>query len=256
MAKRPPAKGTQKRKTRLGMPSGVREHKFCRLWLEHFDHRKAYEQAGYSIKHNPAQLSAKLLERFTEYLRPLREQKARVLAERLVLDQEGILKTMARKAVFDPGDFVETSAKPIEYEEKVKEGKSVMKVREWHGQPVFASRLKPFHALTAEQRMAVEIVSDSGGEVTYRLPNAREQHTYLTSIGRQMGLFHEKLIMERHYHRHNHAHLELDNVPTNRLQALTHELLPYVGVEFAQQLGFTQEEIEEAAKRAEPVAEQ
>lgn len=255
MAKRNP-NAVPKRKITNGMPTNARELEFCRRYIEHFDVRRAYEEAGYSNRHRPDINANKLVERFAEYLRPLREAKARAVAQRLALDQEGILRAMARKAVFDPGEFIEVASKPITTTKKGKDGKEEIVVREWDGKPVYATRMKPFAELTAEQRLSVEIIGDSGGEVRYRLPTTQQQHTYLTSIGRQMGLFHEKLIMERHFHRHKHAHLHLDDVPTARLNQLTQELLPYVGIEYAQQLGYTQDEIDEARRKADPVAEQ
>jgi hypothetical protein len=244
-----------KRITRLGIPNNERERAFCKAWLKHYDHKRAYVEAGYSNDSNSPVRALKMLERFTEHLRPLREAKAREVAKLLVVEDQDILKGMSAKAVFDPGDFVQRAPTPKTVTVlDPKTGKEREQPLEWYGEPVFASRLKPFEQLTPQQRAVVEIVGDSSGEVTYRLPNIREQHMYLTSTGRQFGMFLEKLITERHFHKHNHAHLELTNVPTQQLQVLTTQLLPFVGAEFANQLGFTQEDIEDARAATDLVA--
>lgn len=242
----------------MGLPRDDRERKFCERWLVHFDHVRAWREAGYKFpEKNSGSHTAravKLLERLSPYLKPFQEAKAREIAKKMVVDDEQVLLSMSRKAVFDPGDFVETAATPKTRVFAGDDGKEKTETVEWYGKPVFAARLKPFHELTPEQRMSVEIVGDSGGEVRYRLPDVKEQHQYLTSIGRQFGMFLEKLITERHYHRHSHAHLDLKEVPTAELQQLTKKLLPYVGQEYASQLGFTPEDIEDARKASDLVA--
>jgi hypothetical protein len=249
------AKGKKKRATLLGVPRTDRDRKFCERWLVHFDHKRAYKEAGFSMNRAGPAEAAKKLEQFTEYLRPFKEAKAREVAKVLVVEQEDVLKAMSRKAVFDPGDFVETSdTAKTQTVSDPETGELIEQPVVWEGKPIFASRLKPFESLTSEQRQTVEIVADSGGEVRYRLPSIREQHTHLISLGRQYGMFIEKLITERHLHRHNHAHMQLDGVPTAKLEDLTLELLPYVGAEFATQLGFTQQDIEEARRATDLVA--
>jgi hypothetical protein len=221
---------------------------FCQRWLEHFDRNRAYTEAGF--KPHPKQLATlaqRKLDRFSEYLRPIQEAKARELAKTLVVDQEQVLQAMARKAVFNPLDYVERTAAPLT--EKMTNDKGVVTegpVLTWDGKPIYGERLKPFSDLTPEQAATVEVTGVVGGRVQYRLPTIREQHQHLTSIGRQYGMFMDKLILERHLHKHKHAHLHLDDVPTTNLQNLTMQLLPLVGAEFANRLGFTQEEIEQA----------
>jgi hypothetical protein len=108
--------------------------------------------------------------------------------------------------------------------------------------------MKPYSDLTPEQQAVVEITSQEGDRIRYRLPSIREQHMYFTSIGRQFGLFAEKLILERHNHQHTHQHLTFEGVPSTKLVSLTRQLLPLVGLEFAQTLGYTAEDVEAASK--------
>lgn len=230
-------------------PKLERDKLFCKKYLEHFDRQRAYREAGFKGSSSLiAQNSARKLNRFEAYLRPLQEAKAREVAKILVLDQDAILQAMSRKAVFDPGDYVEKTAEPLT--ETVKDGKAkVTRIREWHGKPIYGERMKPFHELTEAQRLTVEITGVVGSQVQYRLPTTREQHTAQVAIGRQFGMFLDKLIIERHNSKGAHNTLQLDNVPTQQLQSLTWELLPFVGQEFASRLGFTLEDIEEAKQR-------
>jgi hypothetical protein len=67
-------------------------------------------------------------------------------------------------------------------------------------------------------------------------------------LGKQVGMFLEKIILENRQVLHQHAHLHLENVPSELLDKLRLQLLPLVGDDFARQLGFTPQEVEEAAK--------
>jgi hypothetical protein len=230
-------------------PKKPRDKKFCERWLVHFDKKLAYTEAGF--KANPKNIdgqAGRKLERFMEYLRPFQEAKAREVARLVTLEQEDILKAMSRKAVFDPGEYVERSAEPL-LEEIGRGKKKITRVREWHGRPVHAERMKPFTELTPEQRLTVEITGQVGDQITYRLPTHREQHAAQVAIGRQFGMFLDKLIIERHQSRGGHQTLALEGVPTTKLQEITWQLLPFVGQEFASRLGFTLEDIEEAKAR-------
>lgn len=246
------ATGRPQRVTKLGIPRTALERKFCERWLHHFDHVRAYKEAGFKNTRNNAQMAAKLLERLDKHLRPLREAKAREVAKLLTASDEDVLKAMSAKAVFNADDFVEVATSPKTRTIKIGDKESIEPI-EWDGQPVFASRLKPWEKLTPDQKRTVEVIGDSGGEVRYRLPNTREQHQYLTSVGRQYGMFLEKIIQEKHFHRHQHQHLEIEAMPTAKLQSLTAQLLPFVGQEFASQLGFTPDDIETARKSSDIV---
>ena len=186
------------------------------------------------------------LVQYADYLRPFQEAKAREVARVMVLEQDTILKAMARTAVFDPGDFIEIGAQIID-EKKIGRKKTPVP-RTWEGKPVYAARMRPFIDLTAEQRLTVEVTGIIDGEPQYRLPTIRERHTAQIALGRQFGMFLDKLIIERHQARGAHNTLELEHVPTKDLQHITRQLLPYVGQEFASRLGFTLEDIEEAKK--------
>lgn len=238
-------KGVKKRPRQLG-PQSDQEKKFCERWLIHFDKDRALREAGYATGKNSGHQALTLLDRFADYLRPIREAKAKLIAERLVVDSEQVLREMVGRVFYDPTEFYERTDEPLT--EIVKVGRvKVERKREWNGQPVYGERMKPYADLSPEQRRVVEVTGEVGGRIQYRLPSIREQHQFLTSIGRQYGMFAEKLILERHQHQHTHHHLEFKNVPTEKLQRLTRQMLPLVDVEFARSLGFTAEEVTEAS---------
>jgi Terminase small subunit len=248
MARRASGKGARHRPKQLG-PQTDRDKLFCERWLIHYDKDRAYREAGFSAQKNAGHLASAKLEKFADYLRPIRDAKAKIVAERLAIDSDAVLQGMVKKVFFDPTTFFERSTEPLTHLVHV-EGKTekVEQVRTWNGQPVYGERMKPYSDLTPEQRSQVEITSEAGDRLRYRLPNIREQHAYFTSLGRQFGLFSEKLVIERHHHKHQHHHLDFANVPTEKLNALTRQMLPMVGLEFAQMLGYTPEEVEEAAR--------
>lgn len=228
-------------------PKNERDKLFCKKYLEHFDRQRAYVEAGFKAS-NIAQQSATKLNRFQPYIRPLQEAKAREVARVLVVDQEQILKAMSLHAVFEPGTFFERSAEPLQ--ETVKEGKKeITRIRMWEGRPLYRERMKPYLELTPEQQRTVEVTGIVGDQVQYRLPTIREQHTAQVALGRQFGMFLDKLIIERHNSKGAHNTLALQNVTTVQLQHITEQLLPYVGQEFASRLGFTLEDIEDAKAR-------
>lgn len=246
-AKQPKTRRAAQRAPQTEFPVKDADKLFCERWLIHFDARKAYVEAGFSKDVGTAARALGKLTRFAEYLRPIREAKAKVMAERLALTTDRVIDKMKEKAFFDAGEFVERGRVPLTHAVKVvhKDGRteSVEEILTWDGRPVYAERLKPYADLTAEQRAVVEITSTAGERITYRLPTLREQHMYLTSVGRQMGLFAEKLILERHNHEHRHATVNFENVPTAQITGARQALLPLVGEEFAKSLGFSDAEL-------------
>jgi hypothetical protein len=241
-------KGHKKQPRQMG-PQTERDLLFCERWLIHFDKDRAFREAGFTQDKGAGNRANSKLKKFADYLQPLREAKARLIAERLVIDSQQVLDAMVKKVFFDPTGFYERSAAPLTHWVKVADKQEkVEEVLTWDGRPVYGERMKPYSELTAEQQAVVEITSAAGEQIKYRLPNIREQHMYFTSIGRQFGMFAEKLILERHNHQHQHHHLSFDNVPTAKIQSLTRQLLPLVDLEFAQMLGYTPEDVEEASR--------
>lgn len=253
MKRGPSTKGKPKRSKQMG-PQSDQEKKFCERWLIHFDKDRAFREAGYANTAGAGNRALSMLEKFADYLRPIREAKAKIIAERLAIDSDQVLQGMVKQVFFDPTSFYERSTEPLTESVKEKGHKEPMeRVKMWHGKPIYAERLKPYSDLTPEQRAVVELTGELAGRIQYRLPTIREKHMYLTSLGRQFGMFSEKIIFERHNHKHTHHHVSFEGVPTQKLARLTQQMLPLVELEFAQSLGFTLDDVEAAAREDEGV---
>jgi len=246
-------KGIRKRPKMLG-PQTEQDKRFCERWLIHFDKDRAYREAGFSTAGNAGHLATSKLHKFADYLRPIREAKAKIMAERLSIHSEKLVHGMAEKVFYDVASFFERTDEPIMEEVEIRgedgETRTEIRMKTWHGKPIYGERLKPFTDLTPEQQAVVEVEHDRFGVVSYRLPTIMEQHAYLTSLGKQLGMFSEKLIMERHVHSHVHQHLTFDNVPTQKLNALALQLLPLAGEEFAKALGYSASDVEAAQRES------
>src|SRR6185437_11761207 len=155
--------------------------------------------------------------------------KSRKVGEQLAVGEEDVLRGVAAVAFYNPADYVERGDKPLTNEE----GKTIT----LNGRVLYPTMLKPLHELTSDQMLAVEVVTLPGGLTSYRLPTAKVRHQYLDSIGKQLGMFAEKLILERHAHKHNHVTLDLKGVPSDQLEQMTRLLLPLLGEDFARELG-------------------
>ncbi len=236
------------RRVKITAPVTDADKMFCERWLIHHDKDRAYREAGFNPNGSDGTRAGAKLEKFAEWMRPVWEAKAKIMAERLAVDAEKVVNGMAQKAFVDPSSFYERTSQPLEEWVDVPDCKlEVTRPVTWDGKPVYGERLKPYSDLTPEQQAAVEITGTEGGRIHYRLPNIKEQHQYLSSLGTQIGLFAQKLIIERHTHRHTHQHLTFEGVPSTKLASLQRAMLPLVGVEFARRLGYTAEEVEKAA---------
>ena len=237
-----------KRRREGGIPSMPRDIAFCEAWLEHFELRKAWQVAGYSLKNKGWACRAQLkLKRFSEYLRPLQAAKAQQVGAQLAVTQGDVLETMRQVAFANPQDYYVVSDEPIMREEKDAEGNVVHVPVTVNGSPVYDLVQKRLENLTREQAMAVvPMMSASGSYAGYRLPSVKERHAYLTSLGQNLGLFLPEIAKEAHAHLHRHSHLHLDDVPTAVLDDLQHRLIAVVGPDQARNLGISQQEIDEA----------
>ncbi len=252
--KRPRAAVTERRPKRkrvveLGFPRSDRDRMFCDRWLLHFDHVRAYLEAGWApndrigkLGTNTAVRARQKLEHLWPYLEPLRDAKARIVAERVALSQADLLDLLGRMAKFNPLEYVETSTTAATTTRTAADGAKIEDPIEFNGKPVFRSRLKPLQDLTPEQAATIQLHAD-GDTVTYRLPNIRERHAALLLLGKQMGMFLDKIILQNHEHQHRHAHLHLEGVSTDQVRALAAQLSQFVEPEFAKGLGYTDEDI-------------
>jgi len=236
----------------MHIPKLERDKAFCAAWLKHFDHAKAWKEAGFSINaKNYYDRARKKLRRFMPYLDPIRKAKAQQVGTQLAIKEDDVLQTMRYVAFANPQDFYVLSDQQVMREEpdptKGPDAKKLVPVTYDNGKPVFHVILKPLHDLTREQAMAVEtLTSPFGGYGGYKLASHKTKHSYLESIGKNLGLFLDETAKELHTHLHRHTHLHLDDVPTDKLEALQRQLISVVGAEQARNLGISQREIDDA----------
>ncbi len=242
--------GKSRRNDLKHLPKTDRDKAFCEAWLTHFDQAKAWAEAGYSTKaKNHKQRATAKLRRFMPYLEPIRKAKAEEVGKQLAMRDGDVLSTMRRVAYADPADFFVLSDQQVMREEPDPEkGEKAMKLVPvtYQGKPVFHVIPKPLHDLTAEQRQAVEVMTAFGGYAGYKLASHKTKHSYLESLGKNLGLWLEETAKEQHTHLHRHAHLHVDDVPTEQLIELQRQFIRVVGAEQARNLGLSQKEIEEA----------
>ena len=238
-------------------PRDARDKLFCERWLEHFDHIRAYQEAGFKGTRTKLSVRAKnKLERFAAYLTPLQQAKAQIVAQKVVTSQDDVLKAMARVAFVNPLEYYVKTDFPVTRKRKVKEKINDVVVETEVEEPVVVAgctiyqvRAKQINELTPEQLSAVEVHHHPRtGELTWRLPDLHIRTVNRKMLGQNVGLFLEKVILQNQTNTTN-VQLNVQAIPSDKLTELVHELLPLVGAEFAQFLGFTMEEIEAAKPR-------
>lgn len=226
-----------------------RDVAFCQSWLQHLDLRKAWRSAGYSLNNKGWSTRAhRKLKRFSKYLQPLQEAKAKQVGAQLGVKQGDLLQTMRDIGFYNAKDYCEVTDEPLMCDAEDEEGNVKRKQVNLYGEPVFRVRLKRFTELTSEQAVAVELKLDGDEVVGYYLPNQKVRHKYLESLGKNLGLFLPEVAKEAHAHLHRHAHLHFDDVPTDKLEKMQRELIVMVGPVQARNLGISQAEIDDALR--------
>jgi hypothetical protein len=239
------------------IPANVRDKKFCDGWLAHYDHNRAYVEAGFSAKSRRRYHLAKAkLKRFMPFLRPFQEAKAQQVGKQLAIKDGDVLETMKAVAYANILDYYERSDEPLMREVHDKDGNVKLEPVMFQGRPVFKMEPKPLYELTREQTMGVEPVYAFGRLVGYQTASLKVRHQYLESLGKNLGLWLEDLVKRRENERHKHVHLHLEAVPTEKIVEIEQLLIGVVGPEFARSLGISSEEIAAAIKgELSPVVE-
>jgi hypothetical protein len=226
------------------IPANVRDKKFCDRWLAHYDHNRAYVEAGFSAKSRRRYHLAKAkLKRFTAYLRPFQEAKAQQVGTQLALNEGDVLETMKAIAFANIQDYYVKTSEPLVNKVADKDGNVTLEPVLFDGKPVYRMDPKPLYELTREQAMGVEPVYAFGRLVGYQTASFKVRHQYLESLGKNLGLWLEDLVKRRENERYKHMHLHLEKVPTEKIVEIEQLLIAVVGPEFARSLGISAEEI-------------
>ncbi len=166
---------------------GASNKRLLRFFEEYVRLGNAREAAGaadYSAKW-AKDTSYKVLKEHADYVTWLQAHFAQQNMKQLAVSQEDVLREIARIAFANEYDYL---------------------VFEKNGAKVGVRR-KRLYELTCEQMVAIEITG-SGENLTYRL---RDKEGRQQDLGRHLGLFNEKVILE-HRHRHLRAAMDLSKV--------------------------------------------
>lgn len=209
------------------MPKGERELKFCEHWLEHFDPIRAYKQAGYAFSSSNNRRALELYRKFSHHLEKLRAVKTKELAKRLAIRETDILEEIAALGFANAQDYVEV------YEE---DGKQLL-------------RRKPIMQLTRGQASAVtQVEFHPDGTVTYLLPEPKDKRPALELIGKNFGMFDQKLIAEHRHMSKQRAESIGGLVSPDKLEMFERMLIEAIGDRAAQNfIGYTREVDEESS---------
>lgn len=172
--------------------SNARLLRFFEQYARIGDAREAAQAAGYSVKWAKDR-SYKYLKEYSDYVAWMQAHVAYQTAKQIGVDQEQVVQEMSRIAFANEHDYL------------VFETKGATK----------GVRRKRLDELTREQMSAIE-VNGHGENLHYRM---RDRDGNLEKLGKHLGLFNEKIILE-HRHRHLRTAFDLSKVPLKALEAL------------------------------------
>jgi len=179
------------------MPRTYRVRVFCEEYIRDFNITQAALRAGYTEKY-AGHRCHEIVRKYADYIKWLQAHVAVESAERIAIDQEQVLRRLARIAFANEYDYL-----------------VIEEVQTPDGEVVRRARRKELHELTRDQMEAIR-VKRVGDDLDYELLDVEGQ---LVNLGKHLGLFNDKLIFE-HRHKHLHANIDLTGVSEDRLVAL------------------------------------
>lgn len=192
------------------VPSNVKYIAFLLKYVETGEVMKSALAVGYSRGWGQG-TAPRVLDQYKDMVVWLQAARAQAVAKTIEIDQDRVLREMVSIAFANEADF-------IVIEDVVVEGKTVKRARR-----------KEVEELTREQLAAVVVIKVRGkaDRITWKW---RDRDGKLFEIGKHLGMFNEKIIME-HRHRHTHRHFDLSKVPLDRLEAIEGEFEEMMGDE-------------------------
>lgn len=187
---------------------------FIDEYLRDFNGAQAAVRVG-KTKNWSESHGARLIREYADYVAWQQKIRAVENAQHIAMTQDEIFSRMevfAKANVQDYFDF-----RTIEFPDALVKGKTIKKkIRIW----------KDPGDLTREQAAAVKrVVLDADGNVRdYILYDA---DSTLVSLGRHLGMFSEKVILE-HRHKHLHAKIDLSKMPSDKLLEMEQEFIKYI----------------------------
>lgn len=195
-----------------------REQRFMQEYLKDYDAFKAMERAGYK---DPRSAQARqIFARCADFMKKAQDEKSRQIGKHSFTSQERVLNQLTAQAHYNPKHFVVVQERPDPVDSRKK---------------VLVHIQKPLHELTDQEAMCVkEVRYNPDGSVSgYTL---HDQRGALVLIGKHMGMFNDKLIME-HRHRLLSKREDLTAVPDKVLEETEKALLKHMGPQAAKMIG-------------------
>lgn len=180
------------------MPAGIKCPKSQKIFqfIDEFVKTGNASEAARTVGYSKSWIKSKSYEvlkeyeTYVSYLQKLVvDQRVRVLA----IDTQSVLDEIARIGMVNEFDYIVVETDPKTQQKSV--------------------RRKHLHELTRDEMAAVRIVRLPNGNLTYDL---RDKDPMLLALGKNLGLFNEKLIIERR-NSNLSARVDLSDVPTERL---------------------------------------
>jgi hypothetical protein len=196
--------------TKYGFPGAIPRKQQQQTFLIEFaksgSQQDAAKIAGYSLQWAKA-WAGKLIAKYRDYVSWLQASRAQAIAVEVGVDTKTVLDEMTKIAFANEYDYLVFYEKD-EVDEKT--GKQTGRKVPW-------ARRKYVHELTRDQLTAVEVFRRGDkGSIDWKW---RDRDGKLFEIGKHLGLFNERIIME-HRHRHLHVSFDLSKVPMKDLEAL------------------------------------
>lgn len=187
---------------------------FLDQYLVDFSLAQAAVRSGKTKKWSESH-GSKLVRKHSDYVEWMQRINAVENAQRISMDQEAILIEMEKIANANIQDYFDF--RTIEFPDAGDKKKTIKKkIRIW----------KDPGDLTRDQAAAVRrVVLNADGQVTDYI--LYDKDTNLFSLGRHLGMFSEKVILE-HRHKHMHMKVDLSAMPLDKLLDIEKELISYI----------------------------
>jgi phage terminase small subunit len=156
----------------------------------------------------------KHLKTYTLYVAYMKQFVSEQRAKLLAIDTQSVLDEIARIGMANEFDYIVVDEVEID------------------GKTIKRARRKELHELSRDEMVAIKVVRASNGRLEYDL---RDKEQSLLALGKNLGLFNEKLIIERR-NVNLSAKVDLSKVPADELLAIIQSFERTIGNAGAQRV--------------------
>jgi hypothetical protein len=186
------------------LPQNIRHTQLIQEYVKCGEIQAAAKACGYSFGW-AKRWAPEVLKKHHDFVVWLQAQRAQAVVKVVGVDQQQVLDEIMRIAFANEHDYL------VFFEKDEQDEATHQKT----GKKVPWCRRKYVHELTREQLAAVVVFRRGGkGSIDWKW---RDRDHMLELLGKHLGLFNEKIIME-HRHRHLHMNFDLAGVPMKDLE--------------------------------------